>query len=103
MKAKLENKLQTLLQEAGYDTICDNRSPYTKSVNIALQNPMVDFKLIKKGFVATQKNGFKWNLRIRIAGIGKVFNIKEMQPATIADAFAVVAKMEPRERVHSYI
>ena len=45
MKAKLENKLQTLLQEAGYDTICDNRSPYTKSVNIALQKSNGGFQI----------------------------------------------------------
>ncbi len=103
MKAKLENKLQALYIAAGYDTICDNRSPETKSINIALQNPIVDFKLIKKGFVATKKSGFKWNLRIRIAGIGKVFNLKDMRPVDIAEAFAVVAKMEHvKESIHIY-
>ena len=91
---KLENKLQALYKEAGYDIQCDNRSYYTKSINKALQNPSVDFKLIEKGFICTQKNGYKWNLRIRIDGKGKVFNLKYMQPDGIAECFADVAKME---------
>lgn len=98
---KLENKLQAIYNEGGYDIYCDNRSYYTKSINKALQNSSVDFMLIKKGYVATQGNGFKWNLRIRIEGKGKVFNLKSFSPETIAECFASVSRMEHvKESIH---
>lgn len=100
-KTKLENKLQAIYTEVGYDITCDNRSYFTKSLNKALSNKNVDFTLIKKGYVATQKNGFKWNLRIKIEGKGKVFLQKSFTPETLAECFALVTKMEHvKESIH---
>ena len=98
---KLENKLQALYNEGGYDIQCDNRSYFTKSINKALCNSSVDFTLIKKGYISTQKNGYEWNIRIRIDGKGKVFDNKYPCPETIADCFATVTKMKHvKESIH---
>lgn len=90
---KLENKLQDIYEAAGYDLKCDNRSYFTKSINKALCNENVSFLLIKKGFVATNSNGFKYNAKVLINGKGKSFKLTSFDPEYICDCFAKVAQM----------
>lgn len=90
---KLENKLQGIYEAAGYDLKCDNRSYYTKSINKALYNENVSFSLIKKGFVATNANGFKYNVRVLIEGKGKSFKLTSFEPEILCDCFAKVSQM----------
>ena len=99
-KTKLENRLQAIYTEGGYGITCDNRSYFTKSLNRALSNNNVDFTLIKKGYVANKKNGFKWNLRIRIEGKGKVFLLRSFTPKTLIECFTLVTKMEHVKSIH---
>ena len=90
---KLENKLQAIYKAAEFDIVCDNRSYFTKSINKALSNSNVYFSLIKKGYVATNSNGFKYNLMIHIDGKGKCFKLKSFDPESICDCFTRVAQM----------
>ena len=90
---KLENKLQAIYEAAGYDLKCDNRSYFTKSINKALCNENVSLSLIKKGFVATNANGFKYNVRVLIEGKGKSFKLTSFDPESICDCFAKVSLM----------
>ena len=90
---KLENKLQAIYKEAGFDIYCDNRSYFTKSLNKALSKSNVYLILIKKGYVATNANGFKYNLMIRIDGKGKCFKLTSFDPESICNCFARVAQM----------
>ena len=90
---KLENKLQAIYSEAGFDIQCDNRSYFTKSLNKALSNSSVDFFLVKKGYKRTNSKGFDYNLRILIDGKGKCFKLTSFDPESICDCFARVAQM----------
>lgn len=90
---KLENKLQAIYKAAEYDIACDNRSYFTKSLNKALSNSNVNFLLVKNGYVRTNSNGFDYNLRIFINGKGKCFMLKSVDPESLCDCFARVAKM----------
>ena len=98
----LENKLQTLYNQGGYEVSCDNRSYFTKSINKALSNKSVEFTLVRKGYVRTQKSGYNWNLRIRINGKGRVFDLgNDVNPERIAECFASVTKMDHvKEIIH---
>lgn len=92
---KLENKLQAIYKREGYDIYCDNRSYFTKSLNKAFCNDSVEFFLCKKGcYWKRKRDDYKYNLKILIAGNGKIFYLKNFDPETICDCFATVAKME---------
>lgn len=91
---KLENKLQEIYAANGYDITCDNRSYYVKSLNKALSNPNVVFKLCEKGMVWRKDKDWTYNLKILIDGKGKSFKIKDFNPEGLADCFAIVAKMD---------
>ena len=98
---KLENRLQSIYESAGFDIKCDNRSYFTKSINKAICRENVSFLLIKKGFVATNANGFKYNVKVLIDGKGKYFKLTSFDPEAICDCFAKVAQMpHVKESIH---
>lgn len=101
-KVKLENKLQAIYKEQGYDIDCDNRSYFTKSINKMLCNDSVKFILCEKGYSwKRKKDDYKYNLKILIEGKGKIFNLTSLDPESICNCFAKVAQMEHiKELVH---
>lgn len=98
----IENKLQAIYTEKGYDLTCDNRNYFTKSLNKALCNKSVTFKLCKKGFIyIRESDGFEYNLKIQIDGKGKIWKLKRLDPESICECFAKVAKMDHvKESIH---
>ena len=93
-KVKLENKLQKIYTEKGYNITTDNRSYFTKSINKVLSNENVVLKLCDSGYHWSKKiTGFKYNCKILINKKGKIFELKNFNPESICDAFALVTQM----------
>lgn len=104
MNVKIENKLQKIYSEKGCDILTDNRSYFTKSINKALSNENVVLKLCDSGYYWTKKTtGFKYNCKIFINGKGKIFMLKNFNPISICDAFALVTQMpHVKESIEAY-
>jgi hypothetical protein len=93
MKTELENKLQAIYEDAGYDIECDNSDYDTRNVNRALSMDGVELTLVQKGYVKINKYNQKWNLKILVNKKGKSFLIKRFDPDVILDCITRVTTM----------
>lgn len=82
MKIIIENRLSELFIEAGYDGNFNNKSFDVKAINKAISSGL-KIQIVKKGFVRTASNGFKWNVRLSVGEKGMIYNFKLLSPYSI--------------------